>query len=172
MGLVILCWWALCTTSWRGGGSLTGPKSGRNICVLILTLKHWSREPAKKQNHLGNAYLRHLEKSKCSSVGGTCRTYQQEIIFPILLVKQVLHHGKILNTSICLFQSFGKIKISGSWLALDLQKPQRDVHFLRCPLFFASSSSFLETMLLPKSLISIIFWNLIDFNFKKMMEKT
>ena len=39
-------------TMWRRGGGLTGPKSGWKNFALILTLKHWSREPIQKRNTL------------------------------------------------------------------------------------------------------------------------
>ena len=31
---------SMCVTMWGRGGGLTGLKSGRKICALILTLKH------------------------------------------------------------------------------------------------------------------------------------
>ena len=30
----------MCATMWGRGGGLTGPKSGRKNCALVLTLKH------------------------------------------------------------------------------------------------------------------------------------
>ena len=59
-----------CANSWRRGEALTDPESGRKICALILTLKHWSRKPTEPKR-LVNAFLRHLERS----VGGFCRTH-------------------------------------------------------------------------------------------------
>ena len=90
---------------------------------------------------------------------------------------------KILNASICLFQPFGNIKITGTYsgvtktnqhliyenlkaILLKIKTFNWDVGF---PLFLVYP--FIETMLLSKSLISKIFWDLIDFGFKKMMEK-
>ena len=70
---------------------------------------------------------------------------------------------KILNASICLFQPFGKIKIAGS----HEDKPSLALRKLRRRLPFVFLSSFLETMLLSESLISIIFLKPNQFWFQK-----
>ena len=75
----------MCSTMWGRWGSLTGSKSGRKICTLVLTRKHWSREPTQNRDAFEMHFLRHPEKSKCSSVGGPWLT--------VLLVKRVLYHG-------------------------------------------------------------------------------
>ena len=63
-----------CPTKWGRGGSLTCPKSCRKICALILTLKHWIESPHKTKR-LRNVFLRHMKRSKYSSVGGASSTY-------------------------------------------------------------------------------------------------
>ena len=59
---------------------------------------------------------------------------------------------KVLNASICLFQPFGKIEIAGCYE----DTPSFDLLKLRRRLSLFCFHPFLETMLLPESLISIL----------------
>ena len=114
-------------TRWGRGGGLTCPKSCRKVCALILTLKHWIREPTQNKAPQKCIFKAYEEVKMFISWWRLQYILTGNNLLFYLSKEFYSTEQKILNVSVCLFQPFGKVKIVGSYedqQTLDLRKSQ------------------------------------------------